>query len=54
MYRGMPTPSSLRGFSKFFISLRLPSRFEIFEAGMFKKVKNLEGLNNGTRPYAKV
>jgi hypothetical protein len=54
LYRGMLTPSSLCGPSKFFISLGLPSRFEIFEAGMLRKVKNPEGLNSGTSPYAKV
>jgi hypothetical protein len=54
MYRGMPTPSSLCGPSKLNISLRLPSRFEIFEADRLREVKNLEGLNNGTSPCAKV
>jgi hypothetical protein len=54
MYRGMPTPSSLCGPSKLNISLRLPSRFEIFEADRLREVKNLEGLNSGTSPYTKV
>jgi hypothetical protein len=54
MYRGMPTPSSLCGPSKLNISLRLPSRFEIFEADRLREVKNLEGLNSGTSPCTKV
>jgi hypothetical protein len=37
-----------------FISLQLPSRFEIFEANRLKEVKNQEGLCSGTCRYAKV
>jgi hypothetical protein len=37
-----------------FISLGLPSRFEIFEADRLREVKNLEGLNSGTSPHGKV
>jgi hypothetical protein len=50
----MSAPSSLRGLSKKIISLGLPSRFEIFEADRLREVKNLQGLNSGTSPYAKV